>query len=113
MIPRYGALLKHFKIAEKKTRQVQDSWVINVFCDSQTAINNLRERNVYAGQALKFQIYQKAQKLVERGHNVSVMWVPGHSGVDGNERADKAAKEVALGGRVRTAKWTSLTHVKR
>ncbi len=66
---------------------------------------------MYAGQALKLQIYQKAQKLVEQGHSVSVMWVPGHSGLEGNEREDKAAKEAALGGTVRTAKWTSLTHV--
>ena len=30
-----------------------------------------------------------------------------------NERADKAAKEVARNERIRTAKWTSLTHIKR
>ena len=102
-----------FKVAEEKTRQVQETWVINIFCDSQTTINNLRECNVYAGQALKLQIYQKAQKLVEQGHSISVAWVPGHSGVEGNERADKAAKEAASGRKVRTAKWTSLTHIKR
>ena len=39
--------------------------------------------------------------------------IPGYSGVEGNERADKAAREAALGKRVRTAKWTSLTHVRR
>ena len=44
--------------------------------------------NVGAGQALKLQIYQKAQELVERGHSILIRWIPGHSGVEGNERAD-------------------------
>ena len=56
-----------FKVAEKTKRQVQESWIINIFCDSQSIINNLRECNVGAGQALKLQIYQKAQGLVEQG----------------------------------------------
>ena len=102
-----------FKIVEKTTRLVQEPWVINIFCDSQSIINNLRQCNVGAGQALKLQIYQKAQELVERGHSIFIRWIPGHSGVEGNERADKAAREAALGRRVRTAKWTSLTHVRR
>ena len=45
-----------FKVAEKIIRQVQESWVINIFCDSQNIINNLRECNVGTGQALKLQI---------------------------------------------------------
>ena len=101
-----------FKIVEKTTRQVQEPWVINIFCDSQSIINNLRHCNVGAGQALKLQIYQKAQELVERGHSIFIRWIPGHSGVEGNERADKAAREAALGRRVRTAESTSLTHVR-
>ena len=48
-------------------------------------------------------IHQKARKLVQQGHEISVTWVPGHSGVEGNERADKVAKETAIGDRVRTA----------
>ena len=59
------------------------------------------------------QIYQKPQELTERGHSIFIRWIPDHSGVEGNERADKAAREAALGRRVHTAKWTSLTHVRR
>ena len=59
------------------------------------------------------QIYQKAKKLVQQGHSIFVRWVPGHSGIEGNEKADKAAKEAAMRERVRTARWTSLTHIKR
>lgn len=35
------------------------------------------------------------------------------SGVEGNKKADQAVKEAAIGERVQTAKWISLTHVKR
>ncbi len=66
-----------------------------------------------AGQALKAQIYQKVKQLIQQGHEISVCWVPSHCKVEGNERADKAAKEAAGRERIRTARWTSLTHLKR
>lgn len=61
------AISEAFRISEKTTRQAQEPWVINIFCDSQSIINNLRECNFGAGQALKLQSYQKAQELVELG----------------------------------------------
>lgn len=66
-----------------------------------------------ASQALKAQVYQKVEQLVQQRHKISVYWVPSHCGIEGNERADIAAKEAAGGGKIRTAKWTSLTHLKR
>ena len=102
-----------FKVAEQKTEKIRQPWVISIFCDSQTVINNLRECGSYVGQALKMQIYQKAKKLVQQGHDISIRWVPGYSGVEGNKRANKAAKKAAIGERVRTAKWTNLTHIKQ
>lgn len=76
---------------------LQELWVINIFCYSQSIINNLRECNVNAGQALKLQIYQTAEKLVKRGHSDLIRWVPGHSTVERNDRANKVAKEAAVG----------------
>lgn len=52
------------KVAQDKTRELQHSLVISIFCDSQTAINNLREGHSSASQALKMQIYQKVERLV-------------------------------------------------
>ena len=66
-----------------------------------------------AGQALKTQIYQKVEQLIQQGHEISVCWVPSHCKVERNERADKAAKEAAGRERIQTARWTSLTHLKR
>lgn len=92
---------------------MQKSWIIKIFCNSQSNINNLRECNVNAHQWLKLQVYQKTQKLVKQGHSVSIRWVLVHGTVERNERVDKAIKKATLGKRVYTAKWTSLTHIKQ
>lgn len=99
-------------MAGQKSSRAQQHLVASIFCDSQTAINKHAKMDSIAGQALKIQIYQKADQLIKQGHSISVCWVPGHNGLEGNERADKAAKEAATGERIRTAKWTSLTHIK-
>ncbi len=49
------------KVAEQKARKIQQSLVISIFCDSQIAINNLREDHSSEGQALKMQVYQKTE----------------------------------------------------
>ena len=46
-----------------------------------------------AGQALKYQIYQKVKQLNQQRHEISVYWIPGHSNVKRNERANMAAKK--------------------
>lgn len=104
---------KAIKVAEQKSREVLHSLVISIFCDSQTTINNLREDRSSGGQGIKRQIYQKTERLVQQGHDISIRWIPGHSKIEGNERADRAAKEAAGEGKVQTARWTSLAHIKR
>ena len=101
------------KIAEKKCLKAQQPLVVSIFCDSQHAINRLRVLDCQAGQALKGSIYQKVEQLIRQRHGIVVCWVPSHCKVEGNERADRAAKEAAGEERIRTAKWTSLTHLKR
>lgn len=68
----WPSISEAFKIAEKTTRQGQEPWVINIFGDSQSIINNLRECKVGAVQALKLQIYQKTRELVEQGHSILI-----------------------------------------
>ena len=88
------------KIAEPRCLKAQQPLVISIFCDSQHAINRLRALDCKAGQALKAQIYQKVEQLIQQRHGISVCWVPIHCKVEGNERAERAAKEAAGGERI-------------
>ena len=101
------------KVAEQRCLKSPQLSVISIFCDSQHAINRLKVMDCKAGQALKAQIYRKVKQLIQQGHEISLRWVPSHSKVEGNEMADKAAREAAGGERIQTARWTSLTHLKR
>ncbi len=101
------------KVAEQSCLRSLHLSVISIFCDSQHVINRLKVMDCKAGQALKAQIYQKVERLIQQGYEISLHWVPSHSKVEGNEMADKAAREAAEGERIQMDRWTSLTHLKR
>jgi ribonuclease HI len=86
---------------------------ITVFLDSQVAIQRIRSSTTQAGQAITGQIHKRARQLQQRGNKVTIRWVPGHLGIDGNERADKSAKEAANSAGRKTAQWSSLAHIRR
>jgi ribonuclease HI len=86
---------------------------VTVFIDSQAAIQQIRYLTGGGGQAITLQIYRRALELQRKHHPVTLRWVPGHANIEGNERADKAAKEAASGLGRRTARWSSLAHVRR
>ena len=99
------------KVAEQKAVTAHPL-VIDIFCNSQTAINKLKSTGDRKYQALKTQIYHKTKLLIQQGHKVSVYWVPSHSGLEGNEKTDAAAKKAAMERRTQTAKWSNLSHIK-
>ena len=61
-----------------------------IFCDSLSglvAIHNCQLETVYVQ---KFII--NYCQLVNAGNSITIIWIPGHTGIQDNERADEAAK---------------------
>ena len=73
-----------------RTTAFRKAYKVTVFLDSQTAIRKLQGSKTGAGQALKAQIVKRAKQLQTRGSEVTIRWVPSHSKIEGNERADKS-----------------------
>lgn len=57
-------------------------------------------------------IHRNALDIQNDGHFLVLRWVPSHSKVLGNEKADAVAKDVARKGGRKTDHWSSLTHIK-
>lgn len=68
---------------------------IYFFTDNQAAIKRLESLKIGAGQEIASEIWEIAGELTSRNINLFIEWVPGHSDVKGNERADFLAKEAA------------------
>lgn len=62
---------------------------ICIFSDSQAALNALKSM-VYTSKIV-WECYNKLQQLSLR-NRVNLYWVPGHCGIEGNEKADELAK---------------------
>ena len=66
-----------------------------VLSDSQAVLLRVFSDYLGPGQATVIDISVKAQTLIDKGIEVFLQWVPSHINIEGNERADKAAKEAA------------------
>ena len=79
-------VVQAFQVAWK----VGDQRPVTILLDSQAAIARLRHTQPGPGQALAIQAH-----AIAKGLHVTIQWVPGHAGVEGNERADQVAKQTA------------------
>ncbi|KAI9035184.1 putative RNA-directed DNA polymerase from transposon X-element [Aspergillus affinis] len=74
---------------------------ITVFSDSQAAIQAVQNPGRPSGQYVLRAIYERIRTLRDSGlqqEDIELRWIPAHIGIEGNERADEAAKRAAIKG---------------
>jgi ribonuclease HI len=80
-----------------------------IFTDNQAAIQACQDPRKSSGQYIIKHIVEKIDRLHAAGWSVTIQWIPGHEGAEGNERADDAAKEAARMAAARTRQAEPLT----
>lgn len=70
---------------------------IHVFLDNQSAIQTLAGTPPLTSQCIALQIRDSINSFLNRDelNHLHISWIPGHSKINGNERADALAKEAA------------------
>ena len=81
--------------SRKKSFKSNSLQKVYVWLDSQSAIARIKNLGPGSDQSLARQIHKHTRELLECGIRVQINWVPSHSEIDGNMRADKAAKHAA------------------
>ena len=66
-----------------------------IFTDSTAAMRRITGDALGPGQEMATRAIEIAERVVGQGNSITIRWTPAHRGVEGNERADQAAKEVA------------------
>ena len=106
------AILKALEVALKVLDKKEAP--VTIFCDSQRALRTIQSTaSCNKNRFLRNLIYHKAGKLQRDGHLVAIRWIPGHSGLTGNEKADLAAKTRAQRGGRQAERWSSLAYIKK
>ena len=100
-------------IAVEKTLNAKDV-PITIFCDSQKALRAIEHSPYHKeNRFLRSLIYEKAEKFENNGHYIAIRWIPGHSGIIGNEKADQVARNKAERGARQVERWSLLAHIRR
>jgi len=69
---------------------------IVILSDSKSALMALENQSSKKRVDIIYEILYIIHQLIVRGCHISLMWVPGHSNLCGNEMADNCAKEAEL-----------------
>lgn len=94
--------------ANRLLREVNN---VHIWLDSRAAISRIQNLRPGPGQWLVRRIHFQIWELQKHQIEVHIHWIPGHMKIEGNERADKAAKEAALSSRKFSEEFNSLSHI--
>jgi len=94
----YAAELTALRLAAQQIRNLCESYRYHIFTDSQAALRAIDYPRRQSGQLIIKDLLDTIDTAVnENPHlQVEMVWIPGHSGIEGNERADIEAKRAAL-----------------
>ena len=68
-----------------------------IHTDSQAAIKATTKPDKQSGQTILCNAIDKLEKLtIEKDMTTEIIWIPGHMDIEGNDKADNAAKDAAL-----------------
>jgi len=85
-------IAKAFEYAAASARKDQE---IHIYADNQAAIYRLQSLSDSPGQQWLLRCIKAAKRIQHKGATIHLRWAPGHTDVEGNERADYLAKEAA------------------
>ena len=94
----YAAELTAIKLASDIVQAAPQSYVkCVIYTDSQPAIKATAKPHKQSGQSILASVIDAFESLQghQPGIEISLIWVPGHMDIAGNEEADKSAKEAA------------------
>jgi ribonuclease HI len=87
---------------------------VKILSDSQAAILALYNERIRSNQVLK--TLEELEMMAANTHKTTLAWTKAHAGTEGNEEADRLAKEGAMMSKVDTnvdTSWTNIKHTIR
>jgi ribonuclease HI len=115
----YGLLQATVTVRDEAARWISSgiSKVI-ILSDSQAALHRIGHNGIGPGQMWAMAIIENTRIISQSGIKLEYRWVPGHSGIDGNETADAYAKDAAIPENEEALpsqvdRFTSLSHISR
>ena len=100
------------QLSQKTRENLAQLKRILVWSDSKNAINRIQNLRSGPGQWLARRIHEQTKNLQDLGITVEIRWAPGHEGIEGNDRADEAAKQAAKNGKHCRERFASLAYIR-